>query len=297
MRTFPLSLALCGLGVSTHSLAQSITSAPATAAAVPVDHPLALMLLAVTIGLCAFAVQRKKHRVLAALLPVMVASLLVWQSSDLRAIVPLTFTNPAGETLTIPVTPISGGFDAVDYFNDSGTSLVIQGIVLPDQDDCAAAGPAGASPQQALAATPPTACTEDLQLPDQAVCRVDVDAICRDLIDYAPTVTTVNPANGAVLIASNTTIEITFSESVDISSAADFNLECGGQPRGYTITTPATLPASTTTIIITPAGGLPEATTCTVSVLNSITDSDSDDPPNNMAATFTWSFTIAEPPP
>ncbi|HRF97821.1 MAG TPA: Ig-like domain-containing protein, partial [Aggregatilineales bacterium] len=58
-------------------------------------------------------------------------------------------------------------------------------------------------------------------------------------VDAAPTVTNIVPATGATSVASNTTITITFSELVDITSAADFSLDCGGMPQGYTITTPA----------------------------------------------------------
>jgi len=114
-------------------------------------------------------------------------------------------------------------------------------------------------------------------------------------IDAAPTVLTITPANGAVSVPNTTTITITFSELVDIASVADFGLECpAGTPRGFTVTTPATLPASTTTVILTPSG-LPDATTCTVSVFPSIADSDMDDPPNNLVL-FTSTFTTEAPP-
>lgn len=110
-------------------------------------------------------------------------------------------------------------------------------------------------------------------------------------VDAAPFVQTVTPANGAVAVPSNTTIEFVFSELVNVASAADFNLECGGMPQGYTVTTPAALPASATNFILTPAGNLPDATICTLTVFAAVTDTDLDDPPDNMAANFVSTFT------
>ncbi|MBK8031706.1 MAG: Ig-like domain-containing protein [Chloroflexi bacterium] len=109
-------------------------------------------------------------------------------------------------------------------------------------------------------------------------------------IDAAPTVQAVTPANGAVAVPTNTTINITFSEPVNIASAGDFSVECGGMPQGYTVTTPATLPASTTTVVITPAGNLPEGQTCTVTVFSSVNDTDSDDPPDQMVLDYSFTF-------
>ncbi|MDX2077145.1 MAG: Ig-like domain-containing protein, partial [bacterium] len=116
-------------------------------------------------------------------------------------------------------------------------------------------------------------------------------------VDAAPTVISITPANGAVSVASNTNITITFSELVDITSAANFSVECpAGTPQGYTVITPATLPASTTTVVIDPASLLPDATLCTVTVFTSVTDSDTDDPPDNMTANFVSTFTTEAPP-
>lgn len=82
LRTIRLSPALWGLAASTPGLAQSITRAPVTAVSGPVGHPPVPALLAAALVLSAYAALRK-HRVLAALLPVAAASLLVWQSPEL----------------------------------------------------------------------------------------------------------------------------------------------------------------------------------------------------------------------
>ncbi|MCL4255044.1 MAG: Ig-like domain-containing protein, partial [Anaerolineae bacterium] len=115
-------------------------------------------------------------------------------------------------------------------------------------------------------------------------------------VDAAPFVASIDPANGAVSVPNSTNITITFSELVDINGAADFALECGGNPQGYTVITPATLPSSTTIVVIDPTSPLPDGETCQVTVFTSVTDSDMDDPPNNMAANFVWTFTTEAPP-
>jgi hypothetical protein len=114
-------------------------------------------------------------------------------------------------------------------------------------------------------------------------------------VDVAPSVSSTTPPNGATNVAPGTTITINFSESVDVASAADFSLECPvSTPIGYTVTTPATLPAAASTFVITPAGGLPVSTTCTVTVFASaIGDTDLNDPPNNMVADYVGTFTTS----
>ncbi len=115
--------------------------------------------------------------------------------------------------------------------------------------------------------------------------------------EVAPTVTSTIPTNGATGVAVGTSVTINFSEDVSIQSAAAFSLECPvGLPVGFTVTTPATLPADTSTVVFQPAGNLPNSTTCTVTALAAnITDADSDDPPDNMAADYVFSFTTAAP--
>lgn len=115
--------------------------------------------------------------------------------------------------------------------------------------------------------------------------------------DAAPTVTSTTPANGAVGVASSTTITIDFSELVTINSAADFSVACAGMPQGYTVTTPPTLPSSASSVVITPAGNLPDGELCTVTAFgSSITDADAVDPPDAMASNYVFTFTTEAPP-
>ncbi|HEX2271292.1 MAG TPA: Ig-like domain-containing protein, partial [Pyrinomonadaceae bacterium] len=111
--------------------------------------------------------------------------------------------------------------------------------------------------------------------------------------DAAPTVLNTTPANNAVNVAADSNISITFSESVNASGTA-FSIEC---PAG----TPVTFTQSAspnTTFILDPTANLPFSTVCAVTVnATQITDVDPNDPPNNMAANFVFSFTVAAAPP
>lgn len=111
--------------------------------------------------------------------------------------------------------------------------------------------------------------------------------------DAAPTVLNTSPTNGAVNIAADTNISITFSESVNATSSA-FVIEC---PTGSPVT--FTQSASPSTIFtLNPDANLPFSTACTVTVLaNQISDLDTNDPPDNMTANFVFGFTVGAAPP
>lgn len=112
-------------------------------------------------------------------------------------------------------------------------------------------------------------------------------------VDAAPTVVNTSPVNGAINVAANTNISITFSESVNATASA-FTIECPtGSPQTFTQT------ASPNTIFtLDPNVDLPFSTVCTVTVsATQITDVDTNDPPDQMAANFVFSFTTAAAPP
>ena len=111
--------------------------------------------------------------------------------------------------------------------------------------------------------------------------------------DAAPTVLNTIPANGALNVAADSNVNITFSESVNATASA-FTIECpSGTPRAFTQSgSPAT------TFTLDPNVNLPFSTVCTVTVnATQITDADINDPPNQMAANFVFSFTTAAAPP
>ncbi len=112
-------------------------------------------------------------------------------------------------------------------------------------------------------------------------------------VDAAPTVVNTSPVNGAINVAANTNISITFSESVNATASA-FTIECPtGSPQTFTQSaSPATI------FTLDPNVDLPASAVCTVTVnATQITDVDTNDPPDQMAANFVFSFTVAAAPP
>jgi hypothetical protein len=104
--------------------------------------------------------------------------------------------------------------------------------------------------------------------------------------EHAPVVFSTSPSDGATGVALNAGIEIDFSEAVDVTGAW-FSIVCtasgshtamvSGGPQSFSLDPDVDFTASES---------------CTVSVLaGQVTDQDADDPPDNMAADFTWSFT------
>ena len=90
--------------------------------------------------------------------------------------------------------------------------------------------------------------------------RPSANYVATFTVDALPVVESISPPSAATSIPTNATIQIDFNELVDIPSAAAFSLECpAGLPIGFTVTTPATLPASTATVILTPATRCPPA--------------------------------------
>src|SRR5439155_1164307 len=110
--------------------------------------------------------------------------------------------------------------------------------------------------------------------------------------DSAPTVSSTSPANGATGVAANGNITVNFSEPVT-AGGSSFPLECPtGTPKSYSVSVPHGSPIS-----LDPTADLPEGTACAVKVIaNQISDVDSVDPPDNMAADYNFSFTTDSAP-
>ena len=104
--------------------------------------------------------------------------------------------------------------------------------------------------------------------------------------DAAPSVTSTSPAGGATHVATNTNVVVNFSEPVTFSSSS-FTLQCPtGTPEGFTVSG-----TGTSTATLDPTSNLPEGTVCSVKVIaTGISDVDSVDPPDNMAADYNFSF-------
>jgi methionine-rich copper-binding protein CopC len=115
-------------------------------------------------------------------------------------------------------------------------------------------------------------------------------------IDTAPAVTTTTPTNGATQVAANTNITINFNENVNIQDANAFIVECPvATPVTFSVSPVA--PGGANSFTLDPTSDLPFGTTCTVTVVAAkVTDVDTGDPPDNMAANFVFSFTTDQAP-
>ncbi|HEX3183517.1 MAG TPA: Ig-like domain-containing protein, partial [Pyrinomonadaceae bacterium] len=111
--------------------------------------------------------------------------------------------------------------------------------------------------------------------------------------DAAPGVLNTTPANGALNVAVDANISITFTESVNATGSA-FSIQCPtGTPIAFTQSA-----SPSVTYTLNPNIDLPFSTVCTVTVnATQVTDQDVSDPPDNMLANFVFSFTTAAPPP
>jgi uncharacterized repeat protein (TIGR01451 family) len=107
-------------------------------------------------------------------------------------------------------------------------------------------------------------------------------------VDEGPSVTTTSPVGGANNVAQNTNITVNFTEPVNATTAS-FSIQCPvGSPQTFTL---SASPAASFTL--DPTADLPAGTTCTVTVFaNQITDADNFDPPDQMAADYTFSFGV-----
>ncbi|HMQ32291.1 MAG TPA: ExeM/NucH family extracellular endonuclease [Chloroflexaceae bacterium] len=108
--------------------------------------------------------------------------------------------------------------------------------------------------------------------------------------DAAPSVTAVDPADGATGVPAGTNISVTFSEPVSAPAGA-FGLSCGGNAVAFALS------GGPTTFTLDPAADLPSGATCTLTIDNTqVSDQDTDDPPDTMAAAFSSSFTVVASP-
>ena len=107
--------------------------------------------------------------------------------------------------------------------------------------------------------------------------------------DSAPTVSSTTPSNGTSGVALNADISITFSEAVTVSGSW-FSIS-GANSGPHT----ATVSGGPTTFTLNPDTDFTSNEAITVTILASqVTDQDINDPPDNMAANFSFGFTTVE---
>ncbi|HEY0036819.1 MAG TPA: Ig-like domain-containing protein, partial [Longimicrobium sp.] len=107
-------------------------------------------------------------------------------------------------------------------------------------------------------------------------------------VDALPTLLATTPADNATQVASSTSIELTFSEPVDVTTSS-FTLECpAGTAKTFTVGG-----SGTAAVTLNPDADLPAGTLCTVKMIGSqVSDSDTNDGPNNPAGDRTFSFEV-----
>ena len=106
--------------------------------------------------------------------------------------------------------------------------------------------------------------------------------------DSAPTVATTVPAAGAMNVARNAALTITFSEPVDVSGIW---LSLVGETSG---SHGATISGGPVSFTVAPDSDFASGETVTVTVFAAqVRDQDQTDPPNNPTAAFSFSFTTA----
>lgn len=108
--------------------------------------------------------------------------------------------------------------------------------------------------------------------------------------EAAPAVQSTSPGSGASDVALNANVVINFSEAVNVSGAW-FGIVCASSG-SHT----ATVSGGPLSFTLDPDSDFAPSESCTATVFASqVTDQDADDPPDNMAADFTWTFTTLLP--
>jgi predicted extracellular nuclease len=108
-------------------------------------------------------------------------------------------------------------------------------------------------------------------------------------LDAAPSVDSTVPANGAAGVALNSDVSVTFSEPVNVTSSW-FTLSCTLSGAHSAVSS-----GGPTDFTLDPDADFVDGDDCTLTVLASqVTDQDSEDPPDNMAADFTTGFSTGD---
>ncbi|MDH4103423.1 MAG: ExeM/NucH family extracellular endonuclease [Thermoleophilia bacterium] len=108
--------------------------------------------------------------------------------------------------------------------------------------------------------------------------------------DSAPSVSTTTPTNGAVGVALTADVTIDFSEPVNVSGSW-FDISCSTSG-SHT----ASVSGGTTSFTLDPDVDFTNGDSCTVTVSAAqVTDQDANDPPDNMAVDYAFSFVAGNP--
>ncbi|MCS7057119.1 MAG: ExeM/NucH family extracellular endonuclease, partial [Thermoflexales bacterium] len=115
--------------------------------------------------------------------------------------------------------------------------------------------------------------------------------------DAAPAVSAVNPPNGATNVALGSNVIVTFTEPVNVTGDW-FTLNCGSSGNRAPSAGNVAVSGGPTVFTLDPTADFSAGETCTLTVVAAnVADQDTNDPPDNMAANFTSSFSTVAPPP
>ena len=264
-------------GVANLAAAQSITSTPSDAIAVPVSGMWVVAAASMALMAVAAYALRGKHKRhgLTLLLVLFMAGSALWNSPALWAQILAQFTQPTGQTLPIPVTPVvvSGalqGFEPADFLNAAGTKLRIAVIDPPDFNDCFPDFPTSLPPP--TGAGGPPACAVGYVLAKGTSCRVDVDAICKALATQATSTISVSPTS--LTFTQNGTANVTVTTSAVSPQPAHnvaANIPGGSNLSVQSSTCPASLAAGASCTITFSSSAVEGPTIVTVAGSNTAT--------------------------
>lgn len=107
--------------------------------------------------------------------------------------------------------------------------------------------------------------------------------------EAAPVVSSTSPSDGAMNVSPGATISVTFSEPVSVATGA-IRVEC---PSGTLVASNPSALGNVTTVNVVPSQNLPAGMCRLLVQANGISDSDTADPPDQPAADFSATFTVA----
>ena len=111
--------------------------------------------------------------------------------------------------------------------------------------------------------------------------------------DTAPSVSSTTPTNGATGVVLASDLTVTFSEAVNVTGNW-FQVACASS--GTRNVADTVVSGGPTTFTINPNVDFAASESCTVTVFAAqVTDQDANDPPDNMAANYVFSFTALSP--
>jgi hypothetical protein len=204
------TIALAGI---TPSWAQSISVSPLMPAAVPVDHPAAILITAACAGWLAWGALRQRNSntrlrrancLGAALLGC--AAVALWSPEVMAQLSQLQryFTQPEAQTANVPIqATLDGnsevtGFLPVVYTNNSGTTLRITSLTAAQWETCFPSGIPSSLPIQPSLGQPQ--CSVGSAMQPNASCWVDTAQLCADSATHArgstPSVLAADTATG-----------------------------------------------------------------------------------------------------